>query len=178
MPYPHAMTTTAPLEVSVRRRAVRIALRVALVVAFVAVVVWYTARPPALPTTDATPQTTTPTTVPVYVGMFSAPGDFARTLSVDGVKVHATANTEADVVPLLCKGGGFTATSDPDTFCQDLLDPEGQSLGPGDSVVVRVTADLPAVVVVDRVRIGYQDGIRAGTQPAGADHAVVRVLDR
>ncbi|WP_435746615.1 hypothetical protein [Nocardioides sp. SYSU DS0663] len=172
------MTTTAPLEVSRRRRAVRVALWVALAVAVAAVLAWYTTRPPALPTSPATPQATTPVGVPVYVGMFAARHDFARTLTVDGVKVEATANTEVDVAPLLCRGGAFTATSDPEAFCSELVDPEGQRLTPGDSLVVEVTGQLPAVVVIDRVRVGYQDGIRAGTQPAGVAHAVVRVLGR
>lgn len=178
VPYPHAMTTPVPLEVSSHRRAVRIALWVALALAVAVIVAWYTARPPALPTTDAAPRTSTPVDVPVYVGMFTAPADFGRTLSVDGIKVHVTANTDVDVVPLLCKGGSVVATSDTEAFCQELLDPEGRRLGAGDSVVLEVVADEPAIVVVDRIRIGYQDGVRAATQDAGADHAVVQVLGR
>jgi hypothetical protein len=110
--------------------------------------------------------------------MFAARHDFGRTLSVDGVKVDVTANTMVAVEPKLCRGGAFTSTSDPTAFCRELVDPEGNRLGPGDSLVMEVTAPLPAVVVIDRIRVGYQDGIRAGTQPAGVDHAVVRVLGR
>ncbi|GGO74619.1 hypothetical protein GCM10012276_22990 [Nocardioides deserti] len=177
VPYSLAMTTAAaPLEVSARRRAVRWAVVGALVLALAVVVAWYSAHPPALATSVDTRHASTPVDTPVYVGMYAAPSD--RTLSVDGVKVHATANTEVQVAPLLCKGGSLVVTSDPEAFCRELVTPAGERLEPGDSVVVEVKADVPAVVVLDRVRIGYQDGIRAATQQAGVENAIVTVLGR
>jgi hypothetical protein len=121
---------------------------------------------------------TTPVGVPVYIGMFAAPNDFGRRLSVDGVKVRATATAAVSIVPLLCRGGSVAVTSTPDPFCVELRDPQGATLGTGDSLVLEVTAESPSVVVVDRVRVGYQDGVRAGTQDAGVQEAVIRVLDR
>jgi len=137
---------------------------------------WYATHPPALATTTDTRQASTPVDVPVYVGMVRAPAD--RTLDVDGIKLRVTANTDVEVAPLLCKGGSLVVTSAPETFCTELVDPEGRRMEPGDSLLVEVTADVPAVVVVDRVRVGYQEGIRAATQPAGVAHAVVSVIGR
>jgi hypothetical protein len=177
VPYCQAMITAgAPLEVSARRRVVRWAVVGALVLALAVVVAWYSAHPPVLATSTDTRRASTPVDTPVYVGMYAAARD--RTLSVDGVKVHATANTEVEVAPLLCKGGALVVTSDPEAFCRELVAPAGERLEPGDSVVVEVRADVPAVVVLDRVRIGYQEGIRAATQPAGVENAIVTVLGR
>lgn len=166
----------APLEVTARRRAVRWVLVVVIALALVAVLAWYAAHPPPLATSEADRRASTPVDTPVYVGMFAAPSD--RTLDVDGVKVHATANTEVEVAPLLCRGGSPVVTSDPAAFCRELVAPEGNRLEPGDSLVVEVSAARPAVVVVDRLRVGYQDGIRAATQPAGVQYAIVTVLGR
>ncbi|MDN4163563.1 hypothetical protein [Nocardioides abyssi] len=166
----------APLEVSARRRVVRWAVVAAMLVALLAVLGWYSTHPPALATSPDTRRASTPVEVPVYVGMYAAPRD--RTLSIDGVKLHATANTEVVVTPLVCKGGSLVVTSDPQAFCRELVPPAGERLQPGDSVVVEVSADVPAIVVLDRVRVGYQDGIRAGTQPAGVEHAIITVLGR
>lgn len=171
------MTTAgAPLEVSTRRRAVRWALVAALALALGLVLAWYATHPPALATSEDTRRASTPVGTPVYVGMYAAPA--GRTVSVDGVKVRATANTEVEVAPLLCRGGSPVVTSDPGAFCRELVAPAGERLRPGDSVVVEVSAEAPAVVVLDRIRIGYQDGVRAATQQAGAANAIVTVLGR
>ncbi|MBC9735219.1 hypothetical protein [Nocardioides marmotae] len=170
------MTTDVALEVRPRRRLVRWVVPALLGLALLAVLGWYATHPPVLATSADQRRATTAVDTPVYVGMFAAPGD--RTLAVDGVKVHATANTDVDVAPLLCKGGSPVVTSDPATFCRELVAPAGNRLEPGDSLVVEVSAATPAVVVLDRIRVGYQDGIRAGTQEAGVEHAVVTVLGR
>lgn len=168
--------TSAALEVSRSRRAVRAAVALVLLVALLAVLLWYTTHPPELATSEETRQAATPVGVPVYVAMAPAPTD--RSLAIDGVKLRVTANTDVDVRPLLCRDGSPGVTSDPAAYCSELVDPEGQRLEPGDSLLVEVAADEPAIVVVDRIRVGYQDGIRAATQPAGVDHAVVNVLGR
>ncbi|MDN4173882.1 hypothetical protein QWY28_13050 [Nocardioides sp. SOB77] len=170
------MTNAVTLEVSTRRRRTRWAVWALLAAALLAVLAWYCTHPPALATSTDARRATTPVDTPVYVGMFAAPGD--RSLALDGVKVHATANTDVELAPLLCKGGSLVVTSDPGAFCRELVPPEGERLEPGDSLVVEVVAAEPAIVVLDRIRIGYQDGIRAATQPAGVDHAVVTVLGR
>lgn len=148
------------------------------VVLVLAWTVWYAVSPEALPTVDRSVEAPGVVGEPVYVGMYHAPVDVDRTLQVSGVKVHTSASVELRVQPLLCRGGAFGVTTDPGRFCSDLVDPEGQELRPGDSVVVAVTADEPATAVVDRIRIAYRDGFSWDTQPAGIERAVVTVAPR
>jgi hypothetical protein len=165
---------STPLQVA-RRPRWRWAVWGALAAAVLAVAVWYAHSPEPLPTSDETLSASTVAGRPVYLGVFAPTADFTRTLSLSGVKVHTTANTDVDVVPLLCRGGGFGVTSEPETFCRELVDPEGQELATGDSIVLEVSADESAIAVVDRVRIGYRDGWQWATQEAGSG-AVVRIV--
>jgi hypothetical protein len=137
---------------------------------------WFVTHPEPLPTSDAMVHATTPVGQPVYVGMFT-PDDFDRTLRLSGVKVHTTSSVDVDVQPLLCRSGTIGVTTDPASFCADLVDPEGESFGPGDSIVVVVTAQAPGAAVVDRVRLGYREALQADTQEAGQT-AIVTILDR
>lgn len=146
-----------------------------LVVAAVALAIWHANHPTPLPTSTDTVSANTPVNEPVYVGM--ANGIDGRTLHLSGVKVNTTSNTDVSVTPLLCRDGRIEATTDPSAFCGDLVNPEGQSLGPGDSIIVQVISDVPAVAVIDPVRLGFREDIQWGTLPTGAS-AVVRVLAR
>jgi len=168
------MSLPGPLQVRPRPRSALIIGAILAVVA-VAFAVWFAHNPPGLPTTDEPVSVNTPVDQPVYVGVFTPAADFDRTLSLSGVKVHTTSNTEVEVVPLLCRQGTVGVTSEPDTFCQDLVNPEGQTFGAGDAIVLEVTSDVAAIAVIDRVRLGFREGLRWGTEPAGAG-AVVRVL--
>ncbi len=71
----------------------------------------------------------TPVDQPIYVGVFTAGSDFDRTLDLSGVKVHTTSNTDVSVTPLLCRGGTVGVTTDPESFCADLVNPEGAAFG-------------------------------------------------
>ncbi|MGA8845254.1 MAG: hypothetical protein WB471_01410 [Nocardioides sp.] len=137
--------------------------------------VWQGQHPSPLPTSTRTVNASTPVDEAVYIGM--ADGIDGRLLHLSGVKVQTTSNTDVSVIPLLCRGGRIEATTDPEAFCSELVNPEGQDLRVGDSVVLQVLSDEPAVAVIDPVRLGFREGLQWGTFPTGAG-AVVRVLSR
>jgi hypothetical protein len=139
--------------------------------------VWFANNPRDLPISEETVNATTTVGQPVYIGVFAPAADFDRTLTLSGVKIRTTSNTQVDVVPLLCRGGTVGVTSEPDSFCPTLVNPEGQSLGAGDAIVLEVTGDVAAIAVIDRVRLGFREGLQWGTEPAGLG-AIVRVLGR
>lgn len=169
---------SSPTDLQVRRRPrAGVVVRVLLAVVVVAFVVWFTTSPASLPTSDTTISASTPVTTPVYVGVFAPAADFDRELHLSGVKVHTTANTEVTVTPLLCVGGTVGVTTEPDRFCPELVDPEGRTMGEGDAIVLEVSGDLAAIAVIDRVRLGFRDGLQWGTLEAGSG-AIVRVLGR
>lgn len=92
--------------------------------------------------------------------------------------MHTTSDVKLKVTPMLCRRGTVGVTTQPDQFCADLVDPEGQRLVGGDSIVLRVEADEAALAVIDRVRIAYREDIRWDTQPAGNQQAIVTIADR
>ena len=164
------------LEVRRRPGAALVAglLVLAVVLGFL---VWYAHSPRPLPTSDRTITASIPVGKKLYVGVVSDVTGFDRTLSLSGVKVHTTSNTEVVVTPLLCRGGTVEVTTDPEPFCDDLVDPEGETFGPGDDIVLEVSSAEPAIAVIDRVRLGFREGLQWGTLAAGAP-TVVRVLSR
>lgn len=168
--------SSEPLQVK-RRPKLRWAVWALVGAAVLAVTIWYVNSPGTLPTSDATVSASTPVDQPVYVGVFAPEADFGRTLHLSGVKVHTTSNTEVTVVPLLCHGGAVGVTSDPESFCEELVNPEGQTFGAGDDIVLEISSSEAAIAVIDRVRLGYRDGLQWGTHEAGAG-AVVRILER
>ncbi len=168
--------SSEPLQVE-RRPKWRWAVWALVAAAVLAVTVWYVNSPGSLPTSDTMISASTPVDQPVYVGVFAPEPDFGRTLHISGVKVHTTSNTEVTVVPLLCRGGAVGVTSDPESFCDELVNPEGQTFGAGDGIVLEVSSPEAAIAVIDRVRLGYRDGLQWGTHEAGAG-AVVRILAR
>jgi hypothetical protein len=62
-------------------------------------------------------------------------------------------------------------------FCSAFVDTEDVVLNPGDEIVLEVTGDEAGVVAVDRVRLGYRDGVHWATHSAGSP-AVVTILSR
>ncbi len=170
------MSTPTPLQVRRRPRA-RLVVRVLLAVVALAFLAWFTTSPGALPVSESQVTASTPVDTPVYLGVFTPGPDFDRVLHLSGVKVHSTANTELTVTPLLCRGGAVGVTTEPERFCRELVNPEGRTLRQGDAVVLEVTSDLAAIAVIDRVRLGFRDGLQWGTLEAGST-AIVRVLGR
>jgi hypothetical protein len=138
-------------------------------------VVWYAVTPEELPVTDRTVNASGVIGTPLYVGMFTAPDDFDRTLRIAGVKVHTTASEKIVVTPVLCRRGTVGVTTKPDRFCNDVVNPEGERFVAGDSIVLKVESDVPALAVIDRIRIAYREDIRWETQPAGNHQAIVGI---
>lgn len=148
---------------------------VVVLVGALALAIWQGQHPSPLPTSTRTVSVSTPVDEAVYVGV--ANGIDGRLLHLSGVKVQTTSNTDVSVTPLLCRDGRIEATTAPETFCSELVNPEGQELRAGDSVILQVLSDEPAVAVIDPVRLGFREGLQWGTFPTGAS-AVVRVLSR
>lgn len=165
-------------RISLQSRGRRIVIAVAAVLLLVGWLVWYAMTPEKLPTSDKTISASGVVGTPLYVGMFAASDDFGRTLRISGVKVHAKTSSDLSVTPLLCRRGTVGVTTQPKEFCADLLDPQGQRLVAGDSIVLKVESDEPAVAVIDQVRIAYREDIRWDTQPAGAAKAIITIAGR
>ena len=159
------------------RRQVRLAVGSVVAVLLLALTVWYVNNPSPLPTSQATVNASTVAGRPVYLGVFAAGKEFERSLRLSGVKVHTTANTGVEVVPYLCRGGSLAVTTDPAAFCTELINPEGQPFEPGDSIVLEVSSDETAIAVIDRVRLGFREGLQWGTREAGSP-AIVRIQAR
>lgn len=147
----------------------------AILLVLIVATAWAITHPAALPRSDAKVTVTTPTGTAVYVGLYTQPT--GRTIHVAGVRVHATASVKAEVKPLLCRGASLESTSDAATFCRGLLDPSGQTLEPGDSIVVAVSSARSGAVYVDDLRLAFTEGLRRGTREAGRQ-AVVNVVER
>lgn len=140
--------------------------------------VWYALTPEELPLSDKSLSASGVVGTPLYVGMFAPPSDFGRTLRIAGVRVHTTADVRISVTPLLCRRGTVGVTTDPEQFCAELVNPEGQRLVGGDSIVLKVDAPEAALAVIDRIRIAYREDIRWDTQPAGNRQAIVMIAGR
>jgi hypothetical protein len=168
------MNDAGPLEVRRRPRSA-LASWTAAVAAVLGVTLWFVTSPPALATSDQVVEASAAVGTDVYVAVYVAESD--RTLRIGGVKVHVAASAPVEVEPLLCLGGSPRVTSDAASFCEQLVEPDGHDLGPGDSVVLRVRGGYAATAEIDRVRLAYRDGVRWATQPAGSP-ARVTVLGR
>lgn len=139
---------------------------------------WYLLSPGALPTTASTVTGNGVAGTPLYVGMFHAPSDFDRTITVSGVEVTGDVPDGVTVTPLLCRGAVNGVTTDPDSFCPELVDPDGEQLSAGDSIVVEVEAESAADVRLDRVEISFRQDVRFGTEPAGVAGADLVFVER
>ncbi|HWJ09101.1 MAG TPA: hypothetical protein VNS46_06965 [Nocardioides sp.] len=160
-------------RISLQSRFWRLTFAGAGILLLLAWFVWYATTPEDLPTSDKTVSAPGVAGTPLYVGMFSAPDDFGRTLRVAGVKVHATTSADVTVTPLLCRRGTVGVTTGPEQFCSDLVNPEGERLVGGDSIVLKIEAAEPVIAVVDQVRIAFREDVRWDTQPAGNAQAIV-----
>ncbi|MEO9323438.1 hypothetical protein ABFT23_08110 [Nocardioides sp. C4-1] len=171
------MPGTGTLEMAPPPKALLVGGVVLLVTA--AVLAWWrTGAPEALPTSEDLVPASTKVGSPVYVGVFTAGSEFTRTLHLSGVKVHATSNTsQVTLTPHLCRGGSLGVTTEPEVFCPELLDPEGQTFGSGDGIVVEVAGSVPGVAVIDPVRLAFRENLHWATLPAGTG-AVVQILPR
>lgn len=165
-------------RISLQTRTGRLAIGGVAALLLIAWFVWYAMTPEKLPTTEKTVSASGVVDTPLYVGMFAPPDGFDRTLRISGVKVHATTSADMDVTPLLCRRGTVGVTSKPDEFCSDLVNPEGERLTAGDSIVLKLESAEPGIAVVDQIRVAYREDVRWDTQPAGAQQAIVTFAGR
>ncbi|NYJ00960.1 hypothetical protein HNR19_001658 [Nocardioides thalensis] len=140
--------------------------------------VWYLLSPGALPTSDRTESGSGVAGSPLYVEMFHASDDFDRTLHVSGVDVTGDVPEGVTVTPLLCRGSLNGVTPRTEGFCSELVDPEGEDLGAGDSIVVELESDSAAEVHLDRIEISFRQDIRFGSEPAGISGADITFVER
>ncbi len=138
---------------------------------------YYVSTPEPLPVSDQTVTASIPAGQSVYLGVFAPPADFGRVLHLTGVRIDVVANTEVTVVPLVCQGGDLGVTTQPQGSCTTVVDPEGVDLAADDDLILQVTGTTGAIAVIDRVMLGFREGLRWGTIPAGAP-AEVRILPR
>ena len=165
------------LQVRRRPRIATVAWALALVVV-AAVLAWVATHPSDLPTSTRTVRASTPVGQPVFVGVFSAPGDFDRELHLAGVKIFATSTAgDVEITPHLCRGGSVAVTTDPAPFCSELDGTEGTSMGAGDEIVLEVSAAMPGAVAIHRIRVAFRDGLQWGTKDAGSP-ALVTLIPR
>jgi len=149
-----------------RTRAVP-ALWLLVVAVVLAVVAWYVTHPPALPRSAETVVASSPAGEAVYVGVYAPTVDSRRTLRIREVTVTTEGDVPVEVTSLVCEGGAINVTSDPSTFCTNLVDAEGATISPGDVLVLELTSSLPGEVLVDRVRLSYRDGLQWAAQEVG-----------
>lgn len=140
--------------------------------------VWFINTPAELGTSGRTASGSTVVDRTLYIGMYAVPDEFDRDIRLSGVKVSARADVAFEIEPLLCRGASVGITSEPQRFCDELVNPEGQHLTAGDSVVLSVSAQEPGVVRIDRIRIGFHEDLRSDTQEAGLAGATVTVSPR
>lgn len=169
--------TADPLRVRGRSRwAVRGAWLAGLTV-FGVLTGYVTTSPAALPTSDEVVTASTPVDRPVFLGVFQADASFDRSLSLSGVKVFADSTVPVTITPHVCRGGSLGVTSEPESFCTELVPSEGATLTAGDEVVLEVSGAEPGTVRIERVRLAYRDRLQWATQPAGSA-AEVTILSR
>lgn len=137
-------------------------------------VAWWATHPTALPVREGHVTAVTTPGRAVYVGMVTG-SEIDRTLRLGGVHVRTDATVPVEVVPLLCRGGSVSVTSDAAPFCTALEDPTGQQLRPGDSLVVRVSGQEAGAAYVGRLSLVFRSGLQVGTRPAGT-RAVVAII--
>lgn len=146
-----------------------------VVLALLGLLTLYIKTPTPLPTSGRTVTAQGAAGQDLYIGMFAAGRDFDRTIRIRGVKVDAKASGRLAITPLLCRRGTVGVTTKPDEFCADLLDPEGERMVAGDSVVLRVRASEGVVAIVSRLQISYREDLRGGTSSAGYQRAIVTI---
>ena len=135
---------------------------------------WWATHPADLPVRDGHVTAVTTPGRPVFVGVYSGAGD-DRVLRIGGVHVRTDATVPVDVQPLLCLGGSISVTTDAAMFCREVIEPDGQQMGPTDSVVLKVTGDEAGAAFIGRVSVTFRSGLRVGTSPAGTS-AVVAIV--
>lgn len=165
-------------RISLQSRVAKLLLALVALLLLVGWFLWYATTPEQLPTNEKAVSASGVAGTPLYVGMFTPPDDFGRTLRVSGVRVKATSSTDLKVTPLLCRRGNVGVTTEPEQFCADLVGTEGARLVGGDSIVLKIESDEEAVAVINRLSIAFREDVRWDTVPAGNKQAIVTMTAR
>lgn len=175
MPDATPPTADRSVDLGVRRSRWRTVTAVAaFAVLLVALGSWWATHPSDLPVREGHVTAVTTPGRPVYVGMVTG-SEVGRVLRLGGVHVTTEATVPVEVEPLLCRGGSVSVTADAAAFCVDLLDPTGEQLRPGDSLVVEVSAEEAGAAYVSQLTLAFRAGLQVGRQPAGT-RAVVAII--
>ena len=139
--------------------------------------VWFLRTPEDLPTESGRVTDSGVVDQTVYVGMFAVGDDFDRTIRISEVSVDVSPEDGVEVTPLICRGGSLSFTTDAETFCPELDEPEDAEFSSGDSIVLAVTSSTATEVEIGRIEVSFRDGIRWGTKEAGLEGATLTFAD-
>ena len=167
-------TTDDGLAVGRSRLGLYLGILIALVL--VAVAGWFMLHPAALPRSDRTVSARTPVGVPVYVGVYAG-DETDRTISLSSVHVNAPEDATAEVSAQVCVDGSLSVTADATGFCTRIVPASGASLGPGDTLMLKVQSSTAGTLELDDLQVSYREGLQWGTQPVGP-RVSVTFLDR
>lgn len=142
----------------------------------VALGLWWMGHPADLPTEDRVVSATTKAGQPVFLAVVGSEYDGRRNLEIDNVDLPiSSADADgAEVEAWICKSGSIAQTSDPERFCQEVVEAEGSAfyLGGGDQLMIKVVAEGSGTVEIGTIRISFREGLQRGTLPAGPTYAV------
>lgn len=171
--------SSSSLEVPRRRQTEkpsklwRFVIIVATILVAVGWLIWFLRTPDGLPTSTRSSEGTGVVGQEMYVGMLAVGDDFDRTLHISQISVDVSPDDGVEVEPMICRDGSVSVTTDVDSFCRQLDEPDGAAFSDGDSVVLAVTASAPTDVEIGRIEISFRDGIRWGTKAAGIEGATL-----
>ena len=160
-----------------RSKLWRIVLILATVGVAVGWAVWFARTPDDLPTSSRTAEGTGVVDQEVYVGMFAVGDDFDRTLRISEILVEVSPGDGVEITPLICRDGSVSVTTDADSYCSQLDEPDDAEFSNGDSIVLAVSASSATDVEISQIEIGFREGVKWGTKPAGLDGATLTFAD-
>ncbi len=139
--------------------------------------VWFLRTPEDLPTDSGRVTDSGVVDQTVYIGMLAVGDDFDRTIRISEISVDVSPDDGVEVTPLICRGGSLSFTTDAESFCPELDEPEDAEFSSGDSIVLAVTSSAATKVDIGRIEISFRDGIRWGTKEAGLEGATLTFAD-
>lgn len=139
--------------------------------------IWFLRTPEDLPTESGRVTDSGVVDQTVYVGMLAVGDDFDRTIRISEISVDVSPEDGVEVTSLICRGGSLSFTTDAESFCPELDEPEGAEFSSGDSIVLAVTSSTATEVEIGRMEVSFRDGIRWGTQEAGLEGATITFAD-
>jgi hypothetical protein len=139
--------------------------------------VWFLRTPEDLPTESGRVTDSRVVDQTVYVGMLAVGDDFDRTIRISEISVDVSPDDGVEVTPLICRGGSLSFTTDAESFCPELDEPEDAEFSSGDSIVLAVTSSTATEVEIGRIDVSFRDGVRWGTEEAGLEGATLTFVD-